>query len=116
MGKDPSAGRPQVSETERGPEEIREDIEATRREMGDTVGALAEKTDVKRQAQRKLADVKQSAAEKKDEVLGKTREASPDVAVSAGERVSRAAREHRVPLAVAGALAAGFVTGRLTRR
>ncbi|MDX6673047.1 MAG: hypothetical protein QOH11_465 [Solirubrobacteraceae bacterium] len=116
MGKDPSEGRPPVSESERGPEEIREDIEATRRDMGDTVGELAEKTDVKAQAKRKLYDVKQSATGKKDEVLGRTREASPDAAVSAGERVSRAASEHRVPLVVVGALAAGFVTGRLTRR
>jgi hypothetical protein len=116
MGKDPSAGRPEVSESERGPEEIREDIEGTRREMGDTVGALAEKTDVKEQAKRRLYDVKQSATGKKDEMLGKTREAAPEGAVSAGERVSRAARENPVPLAVAGALVAGFVTGRLTRR
>jgi ElaB/YqjD/DUF883 family membrane-anchored ribosome-binding protein len=105
-----------MSETERGSEEIREDIEATRRELGDTVGALANKTDVRRQAQRKLAAVQQSAAERKDEVLGETRDASPEGAVSAGERFSRAAREHPVPLTVAGALAAGFVAGRLTRR
>jgi hypothetical protein len=116
MGQDPSAGRPQVSETERGPDEIRDEIEATRRELGDTVGALAEKTDLKGQAKRRLYEVKQSATGKKDAVLGKTREASPDGAVSAGERVSRAVREHRVPLAVAAALATGFVTGRLTRR
>jgi ElaB/YqjD/DUF883 family membrane-anchored ribosome-binding protein len=105
-----------MSETERGSDEIREDVEATRRELGDTVEALAGKTDVKGQAQHKLAAVQQSAAGKKDEVLGKTRDASPEGAVSAGERVSRTAREHPLPLAVAGALAAGFVAGRLTRR
>lgn len=36
----------------REPEEIREDIEQTREELGDTVAAMAEKTDVKQQAQR----------------------------------------------------------------
>lgn len=33
-------------------EEIREDIEQTREELGETVAAVAEKTDVKQQAQR----------------------------------------------------------------
>jgi F0F1-type ATP synthase assembly protein I len=36
----------------RDPEEIRDDIEETREELGDTVAAMAEKTDVKQQAQR----------------------------------------------------------------
>jgi uncharacterized lipoprotein YmbA len=36
----------------REPEEIREDIEQTREGLGDTVAAMAEKTDVKQQAQR----------------------------------------------------------------
>jgi methyl-accepting chemotaxis protein len=43
---------------EKGPEEIREEIEETREELGDTVAAVAEKTDVKKQAKAKVEDVK----------------------------------------------------------
>lgn len=50
-------GRPAVSATgdetigeQKAPEELRREIEQTREELGDTVQALAEKTDVKAQA------------------------------------------------------------------
>ena len=46
---------------QREPEEIRRDIEETREELGDTVEALAAKTDVKAHAQEKVEDVKQQA-------------------------------------------------------
>lgn len=36
----------------RDPEQIREEIEQTREELGDTVVAMAEKTDLKQQVQR----------------------------------------------------------------
>jgi hypothetical protein len=49
MGQDQGAGRAQVSEA-RDPEEIREEIEATREDLGETVEALAAKADVKAQA------------------------------------------------------------------
>jgi hypothetical protein len=40
-----------VNDTEqRSPEEIRDDIEQTREELGDTAAAVAEKADVKKQA------------------------------------------------------------------
>ena len=46
MGEDPgTVGAP--VEAAKDPEQIREEIEATRRELGDTVEALAAKTDVK---------------------------------------------------------------------
>jgi hypothetical protein len=40
-----------MSPEERSPEQIRADIDRTREELGDTVEALAEKTDVKARAQ-----------------------------------------------------------------
>ena len=43
-----------VGNGKRGPEEIRADIEQTREELGDTVEALAAKTDVKAQAKAKV--------------------------------------------------------------
>lgn len=43
------------------PAEIRKDIEQARKELGDTVAAVAEKTDVKQQAQAKAEDLKERA-------------------------------------------------------
>jgi ElaB/YqjD/DUF883 family membrane-anchored ribosome-binding protein len=62
MGQNPSTGSAQVTET-RDPEEIREEIESRRRELGETVAALAEKTDVKAKAKGKVEDAKQSVRE-----------------------------------------------------
>lgn len=45
----------------RSPEEIQADIEAQREQLAETVDALAAKLDVKAQAQRKVADVKNRA-------------------------------------------------------
>jgi hypothetical protein len=70
----------------REPEAIRRDIEETRRELGDTVEALAAKADVKAQARHKVDDVKASVS------------ANP------------------LPLVVAGGLIVAFVGWRLARR
>ena len=71
---------------QREPEEIRRDIEETREELGDTVEALAAKTDVKAHAQEKVEDVKQQA------------------------------RANRVPLAAIGAAVVALVAWRLIAR
>lgn len=47
-----------MSAEEKSPAQIRAEIDVTRGELGDTVEALAEKTDVKAQAKAKLEDVK----------------------------------------------------------
>jgi hypothetical protein len=104
-----------VSET-RGPEEIRRDIESTRRELGDTVEALSAKTDVKGQAQQRVAEARQSVTDRKDELLGQARAASPDAVASGAGQVAQKARQKPLPAAAAGAFVAGFVLGRLTRR
>ena len=44
------------------PAEIRAEIEQTRAELGETVAAVAEKTDVKAHAQAKVSDVKEQAS------------------------------------------------------
>ena len=48
-----------MSETKQTPEELRRQIEATRRELGDTVDALSHKADVKEQARQKTAEVQE---------------------------------------------------------
>jgi hypothetical protein len=81
-------GGPAVDEHHRTPEEIRQDIARTREELGDTVEALASKTDVKGQARAKVEGARAAAA------------------------------DHPVPLAVLGVLVVGAVIGRIigTRR
>ena len=74
------------AEESRGPEEIREDIEQTREELGETVAAVAEKSDVKQQAKAKA------------------------------EEAQRLAKENPMPLAFAGVFLAGVVFGRLSSR
>jgi dsDNA-specific endonuclease/ATPase MutS2 len=115
MGQDPSAKSTTVTESN-DPGQIREGIDATRQELGDTVAALSEKADIKAQAKQKLEDTKASVAGKKDQLLGKAREASPQAAVSAASQASQRARQHPVPLAVAGAFATGFLAGRVSGR
>jgi hypothetical protein len=48
---------------------IRADIERERRELGETVAALAEKANVKGQAQRKIAETRETLEHKKDRVI-----------------------------------------------
>jgi hypothetical protein len=118
MGEDARTGGAQVTDdtTGREPQQIRRDIHATRSEMGDTVEALAEKTDVKAQTQRKIAEVKQTIEDKRAELTGKARSAAPDGASSAAGTVQRKARENPLPVAIAGAFAAGLIVGRITNR
>jgi ElaB/YqjD/DUF883 family membrane-anchored ribosome-binding protein len=125
MGQDPStgsaavtgaAGQPAPAEGAREPEEIQREIEQTREELGDTVEALAHKTDVKAQAKQKLDETKASVSETRDRVFGKAKEASPDSATTAAAQVSQKARENPLLVAALGALAAGFLIGRATRR
>jgi ElaB/YqjD/DUF883 family membrane-anchored ribosome-binding protein len=115
MGEDPSAGRTAVTETN-DPAQIEREIEQTRQELGDTVEALSRKTDVKAQARRKLEETKASVAEKKDELLGKAQEVSPDGAAAAVTQASEKARDNPVPVAAVGAFFAGFLAGRITKR
>jgi ElaB/YqjD/DUF883 family membrane-anchored ribosome-binding protein len=114
MGEDPRATGTTVTGSD-DPEQIREEIEATRQELGDTVAALSAKADVKAQAKQKIDDTKASVTDKKDELLGKAREASPQSAVTAASRASEQARQRPVALAAAGAFAFGFLAGRATK-
>ncbi len=59
MGEEPgTVGAP--VEGSKDPEQIREEIEATRRELGDTVEALAAKTDVKAHVRERIERTKAS--------------------------------------------------------
>jgi ElaB/YqjD/DUF883 family membrane-anchored ribosome-binding protein len=136
MGEDPGAvstraldesGVPQqattgdapAAETEPTPEspaELRADIERTRQDLGDTVAALAEKTDVKTRAKDKVAEVKTTVTEKKTELMGRARESSPDRANSTATQVRTKAQDNPVPTAALAAFVGGLLFGRLTKR
>jgi ElaB/YqjD/DUF883 family membrane-anchored ribosome-binding protein len=125
MGEEPSTGsaavtgvgdQPAPAQGPREPEAIQREIEQTREDLGDTVEALAHKTDVKAQAKQKLDETKASVSETKDRVFGKAKDTSPDGAATAAAQVSQKARENPLAVAALGALAAGFLIGRSTRR
>jgi hypothetical protein len=81
-----TAKDPEPMSTAKDPEQIREEIEETRRELGDTVEALAAKADVKAQVHRRVQSTKASA------------------------------RSHWVPIVVVGAGMAALLVWRLARR
>jgi ElaB/YqjD/DUF883 family membrane-anchored ribosome-binding protein len=121
----PDQGRTTTADDKgsRQPDEIREDIEATRAELGETVADVAAKTDVKKQAQDKTDELKEQAGAKAQEAkakaqeLGdKAKEIAPDSAGEGVQQAQRVARENPVPVALAGAFLAGIVLGRLTSR
>jgi hypothetical protein len=60
----------EADEQTRTAEQIEADIERTRRELADTVEALAEKTDVKAQAKAKANEAKENVSEKADHAAG----------------------------------------------
>jgi ElaB/YqjD/DUF883 family membrane-anchored ribosome-binding protein len=101
---------------QKSPEEIRADIEQTREELGDTVEALAYKTDVKGQAKERIASIKDTAQHKKDEFASRAREATPDSAGAGAQQVASTVRRQPVPFTAAGAFAAGVLVGWLLGR
>ncbi|MFD8735971.1 DUF3618 domain-containing protein [Streptomyces sp. NPDC059618] len=62
-----------------GPDHLREQIEQTRHDLGQTVQALADKTDVKARAQHRAGELKEQAVDKADEVKAQAAEAATQV-------------------------------------
>ena len=100
---------------ERTPEEIEADIERTREELGDTVEALAAKTDVKGRAKAKAAETKEAVTEKLHSVGDSAREATPDSAQAGAQQAAQAVKENPEYAALAGAFVAGVVAGWIAR-
>src|SRR3954471_21140454 len=96
------------------PSQIRQEIEETRAEMGDTVDALAYKTDVKTRVKESFSDRRDRLVEQIQGTTHKVGEATPD-----GQQVKEGAREvvgvaEETPLGLAiGGLAAAFLVGML---
>ncbi|MGW0805353.1 DUF3618 domain-containing protein [Nonomuraea sp. NPDC002799] len=111
-------------------DDVRKDIKETRRELGDTVSALADKVDVKARAghaaetakimaadaaetvKGKASEVASEVAGKASEVAGKVRESTPDQFKDAA---TEARKRPVLLIALAGAVVA-FVVRRVVRR
>jgi gas vesicle protein len=89
------------------PSQIREQIEHTRTDMGDTVEALGYKADVKTRAKDNIADKRDRL---KERITGTTPDA--DEVKQGAKRAVGVAQENPLGLAV-GSLAAGFIAGML---
>jgi hypothetical protein len=98
------------------PREIRQQIEETRAQMGDTVDAIAYKADVKERAKDSITDRKDRAVETisntKDRLVGSVNDATPSTGeVKQGaRRAASVAQENPLGLAIGG-VAAGFLVG-----
>ena len=88
------------------PDAIRQEIEQTRSQMGDTIEAIGYKTDVK-------SRVKENIAEKKYAVVSRVTGAVPDgEQLKSGARKVGLSKQNPLGLGIA-AVAAGFVVGTL---
>jgi hypothetical protein len=96
--------------------ELRQEIERTRRELGDTVALLAYKADVKTQAREKVSGAKASVQRRGQEVVAKVGAKTPDSARGGARQVADGARAHPLPVATAAGLAIGVLLGRLIAR
>ncbi len=77
----------QTESHQRTPEDIEAEIARTRVELADTASAVAEKTDVKAQAQKKVDETKAHAQQKVDETKTAVSENPVPVAAIAGALV-----------------------------
>ncbi len=127
MGQEPrDAGQELDDRQERTPEQGREEIEQTREELGDTVAALAYKTDVKAQAKQaadetraavsdRVNELQTEASTKKDTFTAAAREATPESVGDAGTHLARFARRHRTVLLAVAGFGVGLLVGRRWR-
>jgi ElaB/YqjD/DUF883 family membrane-anchored ribosome-binding protein len=100
----------------KSPEQIRVEIERTREELGDTVEALAEKTDVKAQAKNRIAAIKDTAQTKRDEYAAKAKQATPETASAGADQLASTVQAKPLPFAVGAAFAIGLAIGWLLAR
>jgi ElaB/YqjD/DUF883 family membrane-anchored ribosome-binding protein len=124
MDQDQStAGQALGADPERTSAQVREEIEHTRTELGDTVAALAEKTDVKAQARHaveeartnvsgKVSELRDTVTSKKDGFVSAAQEVSPESAGEAGKWATAFAKENPLPLTALAAFAVGLLIGR----
>jgi ElaB/YqjD/DUF883 family membrane-anchored ribosome-binding protein len=94
------------------PSEIREEIEQTRGEMGETVEALGHKADVKTRAKENITEKRDRVKERLTGASSRVGEATPDAeqVKSGAKRAAGVAQENPIGLAL-GSVAVGFLVG-----
>jgi hypothetical protein len=94
------------------PAEIRQEINETRAEMGETIEAIGYKTDVKARAEDYVTEKKEAVTGKASAVTSRIKKVVPsrEGTKQQAQRVTGAARQNPLPLAV-GAAAVGFLVG-----
>lgn len=124
MGQEPRDAEQELDDRqERTPEQVREEIEQTREEFGDTVAALAHKTDVKAQAKHaveetkatvsgKVSEIGADVGAKKDAFTSSARDAAPESVSEAGAQLAGVAQRHRDMLIAVAAFGVGVLIGR----
>jgi Protein of unknown function (DUF3618) len=100
---------------ERSPDEIEADIERTREELGDTVEALAAKTDVKTRAKEKVTETKETISQKVSGMGDSAKAAAPESASAGAQQAAAVVKENPENAALAGAFAAGLIAGWIAR-
>ena len=111
------------------PPAVGPDTETVRRELNETRRADEasnggdQAQDAKGQAQEKAGEVKEQAQQKADGLKGQAQEkvnqvkqAAPDQINQAASAIQEHAGQNPLPFAVAGALLAGFVIGRVSKK
>jgi hypothetical protein len=96
------------------PSEIREEIEQTRGDMGETVEALGHKADVKTRVKESVADKRDQVKERITGAGSRVGDATPDAdeVKQGAKRAVGVAQENPIGLAI-GSVAVGFVAGML---
>ena len=116
-----------MSTEDRSAEEIRAEIDQTRDEVGETVEALAAKSDVKAQAHQRIDEVKANvraraeeakatARARADEARAKAKDVTPQSAQEHGAEVAAKVRSNPTPVIAGAALVAAFLLGRRSGR
>ncbi|MFC9585610.1 DUF3618 domain-containing protein [Streptomyces yangpuensis] len=110
-------GDPDTPRTGNGtptPDELREQVERSRDELGRTIEALAGKADLKAQAGRKTAQVADRIHETAVHTAELVKHATPEPVLDGADRVVSVARAHHKPLLAVGC--AALVVFLLVRR
>ncbi len=105
----PIADQTTQAEASDDPEVIREQIEATRAELGETVETLAAKADVKTQIKGKVKEKQEEATAKLAQVRGKIAGASPDQARAAVGSLPERIMERPLPVVVVAGILLGWL-------
>ncbi|MDQ3849666.1 MAG: DUF3618 domain-containing protein [Actinomycetota bacterium] len=116
QGAAPVDGTAPVNDDERRVQDVEADIRQTREQLGETVEALAAKADVKAQARQRVAEIKETALHKKEELSTKAKANSPDGVSSAGRQAQAKAKENPLVVAAVAGLLVGFLLGRRRAR